>query len=153
MDVEAVSEPDAGQARDELRELGLRYVSDGIRGIMRRRAGNGFSYRAPDGSLVRDRDTLTWIRRLAIPPAWREVWISPFRHGHLLATGRDARGRKQYRYHPAWRTFRDETKFGRMLAFGQALPRIRAASRPSWPSPAWVGARCWRPWCACSRRR
>ena len=127
MDVEAVSEPDAGQARDELRELGLRYVSDGIRGIMRRRAGNGFSYRAPDGSLVRDRDTLTWIRSLAIPPAWREVWISPFRHGHLLATGRDARGRKQYRYHPAWRTFRDETKFGRMLAFGQALPRIRAA--------------------------
>ena len=127
MDVEAVSEPDAGQARDELRELGLRYVSDGIRGIRRRRAGNGFSYRAPDGSLVKDRDTLTWIRRLAIPPAWREVWISPFRHGHLLATGRDARGRKQYRYHPAWRTFRDETKFGRMLAFGQALPRIRAA--------------------------
>ena len=127
MDVEAVSQPDAGQVCDEPRELGLRYVAGGIRGIIRRRAGNGFSYRAPDGSPVKDRDTLTWIRRLAIPPAWQQVWISPIRHGHLLATGRGAKGRKQYRYHPAWRTFRDETKFGRMLAFGQALPRIRAA--------------------------
>jgi DNA topoisomerase-1 len=111
----------------ELRELGLRYVTDGLAGITRRRVGTGFSYRAPDGSLLKDRDTLAWIRKLAIPPAWREVWISPHRDGHLLATGRDARGRKQYRYHPAWRAFRDETKFERMLAFGQALPRIRAA--------------------------
>ena len=111
----------------ELRELGLRYVTNGLAGITRRRVGTGFSYRAPDGSLLKDRDTLAWIRKLAIPPAWREVWISTHRDGHLLATGRDTRGRKQYRYHPAWRAFRDETKFGRMLAFGQALPRIRAA--------------------------
>ena len=111
----------------ELRALGLRYVNDGLAGITRRRVGTGFSYRAPDGSLLKDRDTLAWIRKLAIPPAWREVWISPHRDGHVSATGRDARGRKQYRYHPAWRAFRDETKFGRMLAFGQALPRIRAA--------------------------
>ena len=111
----------------ELRALGLRYVNDGLAGITRRRVGTGFSYRAPDGSLLKDRDTLAWIRKLAIPPAWREVWISTHRDGHLLATGRDTRGRKQYRYHPAWRAFRDETKFGRMLAFGQALPRIRAA--------------------------
>lgn len=111
----------------ELQELGLRYVSDAEPGITRRRVGTGFSYRAADGSLLKDRETLAWIRKLAIPPAWREVWISPQRDGHLLATGRDARGRKQYRYHPAWRAFRDETKFGRMLAFGQALPRIRSA--------------------------
>jgi DNA topoisomerase I len=127
MDVEAVSEPDAATVEAELRSLGLRYVSDGVPGITRRRSGSGFSYRAPDGSLIKDRDKLAWIRKLAIPPAWRDVWISPDPDGHLLATGRDAKGRKQYRYHPAWRTFRDETKFGRMLAFGKALPRIRAA--------------------------
>lgn len=127
MESDTVSEPEAARARDELRELGLRYVTDGVSGITRRRVGKGFSYRAADGSLVRDAATLTWIRKLAIPPAWREVWISSLANGHLLATGRDARGRKQYRYHPAWRAFRDETKFGRMLAFGEALPRIRAA--------------------------
>jgi DNA topoisomerase I len=127
MDVEAVSEPDAATVEAELRSLGLRYVSDGVPGITRRRSGSGFSYRAPDGSLIKDRDKLAWIRKLAIPPAWRDVWISPDPDGHLLATGRDAKDRKQYRYHPAWRTFRDETKFGRMLAFGKALPRIRAA--------------------------
>jgi DNA topoisomerase-1 len=109
---------------EELSELGLRYVDDGMAGIRRRRAGRGFSYTGPDGK-VRDPDRLAWIRTLAIPPAWREVWISPFRDGHLLATGRDAKGRKQYRYHPGWRKLRDETKFERMLAFGQALPRIR----------------------------
>lgn len=126
MESETISEPEAAQARDELQELGLRYMTDGVSGITRRRAGKGFSYRAADGSLVRDAGMLAWIRKLAIPPAWRDVWISPRANGHLLATGRDARGRKQYRYHPAWRTFRDETKFGRMLAFGKTLPRIRA---------------------------
>ena len=100
---------------------------DAVPGITRRRAGKGFGYRGPDGRPLRDAATLAWIRSLAIPPAWTEVWISPFRNGHLLATGRDAKGRKQYRYHPRWRTLRDETKFGRMLAFGRALPRIRAA--------------------------
>lgn len=113
--------------REGLAELGLRYVSDAMPGITRRRAGKGFAYRGPTDRPLRDPDTLAWIRSLAIPPAWREVWISPFRDGHLLATGRDDKGRKQYRYHPRWRTLRDEAKFDRMLAFGQALPRIRVA--------------------------
>jgi DNA topoisomerase I len=115
------------EVREELRELGLRYVSDAVPGITRRRAGKGFVYRQPDGRPLKDRGTLGWIRSLAIPPAWRDVWISPFRDGHLLAVGRDEKGRKQYRYHPRWRALRDEAKFGRMLAFGRALPRIRAA--------------------------
>jgi DNA topoisomerase I len=115
------------EVREELRELGLRYVSDAVPGITRRRAGKGFGYRRPDGRPLKDPETLAWIRSLAIPPAWRDVWISPFRDGHLLAVGRDEKGRKQYRYHPRWRALRDEAKFGRMLAFGRALPRIRAA--------------------------
>src|SRR4051794_33480854 len=79
---------------------GLRYVTDNRPGITRQRAGKSFTYRTPDGSIVRDKDTLSRIRSLAIPPAWTEVWICPIAHGHLQATGRDARGRKQYRYHP-----------------------------------------------------
>lgn len=110
-----------------LEEAGLRYVSDSMPGISRRRAGKGFVYRGPDGRVIGDRDLLAWIRSLAIPPAWQGVWISPFRDGHLLAVGRDAKGRKQYRYHPRWRAIRDSVKFDRMLAFGRALPTIRAA--------------------------
>lgn len=109
----------------ELREAGLRYVSDEAPGLARRRAGKGFSYRDAQGQPVRDPDIIRWIRSLAIPPAWTDVWISPHRNGHLLATGRDARGRKQYRYHPGWREVRDCAKFERMLAFGMALPQIR----------------------------
>lgn len=112
-------------ATAELVELGLQYVSDESPGITRRRVGNGYSYRDADGRTLRDKDTLAWIRSLAIPPAWQKVWICPQRNGHLLATGRDARGRKQYRYHPRWRSLRDDAKFGRMLAFARALPRIR----------------------------
>ena len=103
---------------------GLRYVSGGP-GIVRRRAGSGFSYVGPDGTRVTDADELRRIRSLAIPPAWRDVWICPRPHGHLQAVGRDARGRKQYRYHPRWRAVRDETKYARMTAFGRALPKIR----------------------------
>lgn len=114
------------QPAADLAEAGLRYVSDKMPGLARRRAGKGYAFRSPDGP-VRDKDTLRWIRSLAIPPAWTDVWISPYRNGHLLATGRDARGRKQYRYHPRWREVRDCAKFERMLAFGLALPRIRAA--------------------------
>ena len=110
-----------------LEEAGLRYVSDAMPGITRRRSGKGFAYRGPDGRVIADRDLLGWIRSLAIPPAWQGVWISPFRDGHLLAVGRDAKGRKQYRYHPRWRAIRDSAKFDRMLAFGRALPGIRAA--------------------------
>src|ERR671921_1073150 len=104
---------------------GLRYVSDAKPGIRRKRAGKGFSYVGADGRTVRDKATLARIRSLAIPPAYTDVWICPTADGHLQATGRDARGRKQYRYHPRWREVRDETKFGRMLSFGAALPGIR----------------------------
>jgi DNA topoisomerase-1 len=114
---------DAAQA---VRAAGLRYVTDRIPGIRRRRAGKGFSYRTPDGRLLTDRTELARIKWLAIPPAWTDVWICPERNGHLQATGFDARGRKQYRYHPDWRKTRDVAKFDRMLAFAQALPRIRA---------------------------
>ena len=105
---------------------GLRYVSDAQPGIRRRRAGRGFGYVGLDGRALRDKATLARIRSLAIPPAYTDVWICPLSNGHLQATGRDARGRKQYRYHPRWREVRDETKFGRMLAFSDVLPRLRA---------------------------
>ena len=106
---------------------GLRHVSDAAPGITRRRAGRGFTYSGPDGKAVRDRATLARIRALAIPPAWTEVWIATDPKGHIQATGRDARRRKQYRYHPSWHEVRHETKFGRMLAFSAALPKIRRA--------------------------
>ena len=104
---------------------GLRHVSDAGPGLARKRAADGFRYSNAEGRAVRDRATLARIRALAIPPAWEDVWICPREDGHLQATGRDARGRKQYRYHPQWREVRDETKYGRMAAFGRALPRIR----------------------------
>jgi DNA topoisomerase-1 len=100
-------------------------VSDTSPGIRRRRAGKGFSYVGPGGRPIRDAGTLARIRSLAIPPAYTDVWICPDPDGHIQATGRDARGRKQYRYHPRWREVRDETKFGRMLAFSEVLPEIR----------------------------
>jgi len=101
-------------------------VSDAlVPGISRRRAGAEFRYTAPGGSAVRDPATLERIRALAIPPAWQEVWICPHDDCHLQATGRDARRRKQYRYHARWREMRDETKYGRVAAFARALPRIR----------------------------
>jgi DNA topoisomerase I len=103
----------------------LRYVLDDEPGIRRHRCGRSFRYVRPDGSSVRDRQTLVRIRALAVPPAWREVWICPRDDGHLQATGRDARNRKQYRYHRFWREVRDETKYGRMIPFARALPRIR----------------------------
>jgi DNA topoisomerase-1 len=106
-------------------DAGLRYVTDDRPGITRRRSGRGFSYRTPDGKLLQDRARIEAIRALAIPPAWTDVWICPNPDGHLLATGRDARGRKQYRYHPNWREIRDATKFDRMVPFGAALPAVR----------------------------
>ena len=104
---------------------GLRYSSDDRPGLTRRRSGKGFSYRDADGKAVRDRATLERIRALAIPPAWTDVWICPFDNGHLQATGRDARGRKQYRYHARFRQRRDSAKFERLIAFARALPKIR----------------------------
>jgi DNA topoisomerase-1 len=104
---------------------GLRYVSDAEPGIRREETALGLRYRDPRGRLIRGAEALKRIRRLAVPPAWTKVWICPREDGHLQATGRDARGRKQYRYHADWRAVRDETKFGRMAEFGRALPRIR----------------------------
>ena len=111
---------------DVAREAGLRYAHDDRPGITRRRAGTGFSYRDREGATIRDQATLARIRALAIPPAWTDVWICPDPRGHIQATGRDARGRKQHRYHARWRSRRDESKFDRMVAFAEALPAIRA---------------------------
>jgi DNA topoisomerase IB len=107
----------------------LRYASDFEPGISRQRAGRGFAYRDPSGRPVRDHATLSRIRALAIPPAYRDVWICADPAGHLQATGRDARGRKQYRYHPQWRAQRDTEKYRRLLRFGRALPALRRRLR------------------------
>ncbi|HEY0060819.1 MAG TPA: DNA topoisomerase IB [Telluria sp.] len=107
------------------RAAGLRYVNDESAGITRQRSGDTFRYLDPDGKAIRDEATLARIKALAIPPAWTDVWICPRENGHLQATGRDARGRKQYRYHAKWRQTRDEVKYERMISFGQALPAIR----------------------------
>ncbi len=104
----------------------LVYVTDEAPGWSRHKRGDGFVYRLPDGKPLRDAEHISRIRHLAIPPAYTQVWICPLHEGHLQATGRDARGRKQYRYHADWRNARDASKFERMQAFGNALPRIRA---------------------------
>ena len=107
--------------------VGLRHSSDDTPGIRRRKRGKGFSYCNDNGQTIFSMAERKRLAHLAIPPAYRDVWICPSPYGHLQATGRDARGRKQYLYHPDWRTARDETKFSRLVAFGSALPRIRAA--------------------------
>lgn len=107
------------------RSAGLRYTTDDEPGIRRRRCGRGFTYIAADGRTIRDEEVRARIKELVIPPAWTEVWINPNPKGHLQATGRDDRGRKQYLYHPRWREARDQLKFDRMIAFGETLPRIR----------------------------
>ena len=104
---------------------GLLYVNDDDPGLRRIKSGAGFAYCDPDGDHVGDDATLDRIRALAIPPAWTDVWICPSPRGHIQATGRDQRGRKQYRYHEGWRRDRDGLKFGRMIAFGRALPKLR----------------------------
>ncbi len=121
----ATSDPDAA-ARTVARDAGLRYTSDARPGFTRRRSGRGFSYRDPVGAAIRDQAELRRIRALAIPPAWTDVWICTWSNGHLQATGRDARGRKQYRYHARWLARRGTDKFERMIGFAEALPAIRA---------------------------
>ncbi len=106
---------------------GLRYTTDTLPGIKRVKRGKSFAYLAADGKPIADKNEIARIKSLAIPPAYSDVWICPLANGHLQATGRDARGRKQYRYHQRWRAVRDETKFDRMVAFAKALPTIRAA--------------------------
>jgi DNA topoisomerase I len=111
---------------ESARAAGLRYVCDDRTPGIRRIGHSRFRYVDARGRTVSDRETLQRIRSLAIPPAWSDVWICADPLGHLQATGRDARGRKQYRYHPRWREVRDEVKYGRLIAFAQALPNIRA---------------------------
>jgi DNA topoisomerase IB len=120
--------PDAA-ALASARESGLVYVSDQDPGLSRRKSGDGFRYLDPRGRAVRDAATLQRVRALAIPPAYREVWICPRANGHLQATGRDARGRKQYRYHARWNDVRGREKFGRIEAFGARLPHLRRQLR------------------------
>ncbi|MFN3889137.1 MAG: DNA topoisomerase IB [Beijerinckiaceae bacterium] len=113
------------QAQEAAERAGLRYVSDGEPGISRRRKGKAFNYIDAHGRQVKDPATLERIRKLAIPPAYEAVWICADADGHIQATGRDARGRKQYRYHPRWSEVRDANKYERMIAFGSMLPRLR----------------------------
>src|SRR6266498_1685176 len=105
--------------------VGLRYVTDERPGIRRERCGRGFRYRSAEGRVIRNRHTLKRIESLVIPPAWEEVWICPLDHGHLQATGRDERERKQHLYHPRWREIRNQTKYDRLMDFARALPVIR----------------------------
>jgi len=111
------------------KEAGLRYVTDNVPGLKRESAGKGFRYRDPSGKIIHNRQILARINSLAIPPAWADVWICPDPTGHLQATGRDDRGRKQHRYHPHWREVRDQTKYTKMIAFAKVLPQIRGADR------------------------
>ncbi len=113
------------EATQSARAAGLRHVNDTAAGLQRERRGEGFAYRTKNGSPVRDEATLQRIRALAIPPAWTDVWICPHASGHLQASGRDARGRKQYRYHAQWNALRGDGKFDRVVSFGQSLPRLR----------------------------
>ena len=118
--------PDPPIEASDLKAAHLTYVSDLDPGIRRGKAGHGFNYLGADGKPVADEATLDRIRRLAIPPAWTDVWIAPTERGHIQATGRDTKGRKQYRYHERWREVRDGGKYDRLIAFGHALPRLRA---------------------------
>lgn len=105
--------------------VGLRWSNDRTPGVTRHRQNGTFVYHKPDGSRITEERELQRIRALAVPPAYEDVWICPSPNGHVQATGRDARGRKQYRYHARWRAVRDETKFHRLTAFAHALPAIR----------------------------
>ena len=123
-DIQTIVDP-----RDAAESAGLRYVSDERPGIRRRKSGKGWSYLAPDGTSVSKPDTVKRIRSLAIPPAWTQVWICPHADGHIQAIGRDAKGRKQYRYHALFREVRESTKYEHVVAFANALPTIRAKVR------------------------
>jgi DNA topoisomerase-1 len=141
------------QSAEELRlapevaaeRAGLTYGTDDVPGITRERREGGWLYRRPDGGAITDPDERSRIEGIGIPPAWTQVWISPLPDGHIQATGRDARGRKQYRYHPRWRAVQDRTKFHRTAAFGQALPGLRERidqdlDRPGLPREKVLGA-------------
>ena len=137
-----------------VRKAHLHYAMDDRPGIQRKRSGKHFRYVDTQGRTIRDPDEIARLRRLAIPPAWRDVWICPDPNGHMQATGRDARGRKQYRYHPRWREVRDETKYDRMIAFGlRAAAHPRAHRQRPARGRACRARRCSPRWCGCSRAR
>jgi len=127
-DPHALTRPSTSKAPEQAvaQSAGLRYVSDAAPGIRRLRSGTGFRYAGPGGRAVTDPGTLRRIKSLAVPPAWTDVWICPDAAGHIQAVGRDAKGRKQYRYHPLWREARDADKYEHMIAFARLLPRLRA---------------------------
>src|SRR3954462_7148416 len=128
-----VDSSDSAQAivdpKDAAESVGLRHVSDGRPGFRRKKAGSGFTYSRADGSRLTERDALRRIKALAIPPAWTDVWICPRADGHIQATGRDAKGRKQYRYHARFREVRESTKYEHVVEFADALPAIRETVR------------------------
>jgi DNA topoisomerase-1 len=128
-----VESPDNEQTiidpKDAAQSVGLRYVADARPGIRRQKAGNGFTYKRVDGSRLAEFEVLERIKALAIPPAWTDVWICPFADGHIQATGRDAKGRKQYRYHARFREVRESSKYEHVVAFADALPAIREQVR------------------------
>ena len=115
----------AADSVEAAEEAGLRYINDDRPGYSRRAKGKDIEYLDFEGKSIRDEQRLLRVKRLAVPPAWTEVWICPSPNGHIQATGRDARGRKQYRYHERWREVRDENKFGRLAQFAKTLPNIR----------------------------
>ena len=121
----AIESSVAVDSAEAAEEAGLRYVNDERPGYSRKAKGKDFEYLDIEGKVIRDEQRLLRIKRLAIPPAWTEVWICPSANGHIQATGRDARGRKQYRYHERWREVRDENKFDRLAQFAKSLPNIR----------------------------
>src|SRR5918995_6802995 len=120
------SSSDIVDPKDAAESVGLVYVSDEEPGIRRKKAGKGFVYLRPGGGKVEDEATLKRIRKLATPPAYTDVWICAKANGHIQATGRDAKGRKQYKYHPAFREVRESKKYEKMMEFAQSLPGIRA---------------------------
>ena len=134
---------------DAARAARLHYVSDAKPGISRRPAKEGFDYFLPDGTKITDEEELARIRKLAVPPAYTDVWICRDPKGHIQAVGRDARGRKQYRYHARWRDVRDEAKYAHMLTFGRVLPAIRARVDHDLGWRGCRGKKCSRRWCGC----
>ncbi len=128
--------PKVAEALSSARAAGLRYADPAAPGITRHRRGKGLIYRDPSGHIVKDAKTLARIRALVLPPAWTDVWIATDARAHLQATGRDAAGRKQYRYHSMWTAERDSTKYHRLLAFAEVLPAIRRRTRRDLMGPA-----------------
>jgi DNA topoisomerase-1 len=136
----------ATDSTEAARSAGLSYTSDQSPGYRRKRRGQRFNYISKDGRLLQNQAEIRRIKALVIPPAWEEVWICQNPNGHLQATGRDARGRKQYRYHARWRAVRDEAKYASLSAFAEKLPLIRKQVRKTCGFRACQSGKCWLLW-------